>query len=755
MDKIRRKFSLADGFVLSLITGVILATVVFNTVIGKDLGGAVFDGIEKEISDIAAIRGGAVFARSWKLVSAQGFDPFFFLALLLPGFARSIIMAGYFLKFGLASGVMYMFLDKHTRIAPVYAYVLGILYAFSSQVMFTAQFNTVMNLAVFMPLFMCCADSYLRERSHVSFIRLSVSSALVTVCYLPGLLAGIPFMFVSTLLMCIALYSGFTKCMKSFLSSIPPVLLGIVLSNFALMPVLGDYEISFTFKEAYESARMNYKLYDILCNMFAFSSGSLSNINPPVFYIGLLTAVLFVLFLLNRKIPFRLKTAVLITGVLMYASLASSFVRWLSLPYGINPVITASRLIGFTAVIMFCCGISVKNIKDVPEGLIYASGLIPCAFVVLAGGAQSEVKRLPLILIGTIAGLIGWMLFLKAFNDHKIGRAGLTVFLALAVSFIGFNAFKIISANTISHDFTKSPFGETEEGDDRGIIYDEDGVDISVFTKNDETRYLILSSDMSQMTGSYIDMINAASRASLGGDVFENTDLRMVFAQNLTSQGPGIYTVTPGFNQIVFNCDIEDDGDYYLCSSFHCPVTIEQVSKTFDMEDIYDGPFLHKIDNVAASYGITLDLNVNEAETQTISLGKLIPEALDDLNLRTRTVNSSGIEFTFDDIPGRSGGIKMIIFNIPYESDLSVSVNGRKCDKTSYAGLLAVTFPASSDRTVYKVDIDKNVTGLASGVCISVLGLVMLLAIGVVNKYNNSTKENNTEVMTDAQQEDN
>ena len=83
MDKIRHKFTATDGFVLSLITGVVLATVVFNIVLGKDMGGAIFDGIGKCSEDISAIRGGAVFARSWEIVSSQGFDPFFLLSLLL------------------------------------------------------------------------------------------------------------------------------------------------------------------------------------------------------------------------------------------------------------------------------------------------------------------------------------------------------------------------------------------------------------------------------------------------------------------------------------------------------------------------------------------------------------------------------------------------------------------------------------------------------------------------------------------------
>ncbi|MCR4688628.1 MAG: YfhO family protein [Saccharofermentans sp.] len=757
MDKIRRKFSFADGFVLSLLIGVVTATVVFNILMDKQTGGAIFDGIASCATDVAEIRGGAVFADRWSIISAQGFDPFFLLALLLPGFAQNITLAGFFLKFGIAAGIMYVFLNKHTGAAPAFALVLSEVYAFSSQVIFTAQFNAVMNLTILMPLFMCVVDTYLRRRTYTDFIKLSIVTALMGLCYLPGLFAGLPFAIIMTLVMCIALYSGFAKCMKSFASALMPILLGLVIPSFTWIPLLGTYEITFTFEEAYDNAAMNFKLYDILSNMFAFSSGSMSNINPPVFYIGLITIVLIAIFLMNGKIPFRLKVSVLIISVLTYATMASSFMRWFSLPYGQNPIISASRLIAFTALLMFACGISARNMRDIQTGVIYAAGLIPCAFVVLTGNPGSDITRNTLVLIGTIAGFIAWMLFIKTCAAGRANKAFLIAFLVAAILVIGFNTYKIASLNTISHDFTMDPYNEPEESESMGVFYDEDGdTDLSVFTDSNEVRYLILSSDMSQMQGTYLDKINAAARAALAENVFDIEELRLASASNLTCPGVGYYSILPGFNSATFNCDIEDGGEYYLCSSFHCPISIEQASKTFELQDVYDGPFLHKVDNVAASYGITMYFNANEEETASIALGRLDPDGRDLLNSITRSAETGEISFRFDDIPGRAGGIKMVVTNIPYEPALTVKVNGRTCDTVSYAGLLAFTFSASSDRDTYNIDIDKSVAGLGAGIFISVTGIVLLLAIGVINKYNVNIEDNkNSEEECDAQQEDN
>ena len=756
MDKTRHKFTATDGFVLSLITGVVLATVVFNIVLGKDMGGAIFDGIGKCSEDIAAIRGGAVFARSWEIVSSQGFDPFFLLSLLLPGFADNIIMAGFFLKFGICAGIMYLFLNKHTGCSPFFAFILGEIYAFSSQVLFTAQFNPVMNLTLILPAFMCAMDSFLRKRGYIEFIKVSLVTALMGLCLLPGLLAGIPFALVITLFMCIALYEGFVKCMKAYAGSIPPVLLGLIVSNFALMPVIGRSDITFTFKEAYENARMNFRLYDVLAGTFALDSGSMSNINPPVLYIGLVTIVLIVLFIINAKIPFKLKFAFLLTGSLTYITCASSFMRWFTQPGGQNPVITSARLIGFTAICIFIAGISARNIRGLTDAAVYAAGLVPCAFVVLTGGSKSEVTKLPLVLIGTISGFIVWSLFIRSIRDGRASKAALICFTALSVGFIGFNTYKIVSANTISHDFTKAPFDLCSDDVKKSVIYDESDMSLSVFTESSDLKYLILSSDMSQITGSYIDMINGASRAALKDNIFEIQDLRLAAAENLTCPGLGCYTVYPGFNSVTFNCDVEADGDYYLCSEFDATVSIEQMSKTYELQDVYDGPFVHKLDNIAAMHGITLYINSNDMQTAGISLAKLLPGAAEELNQITYSAEGTGIRFSFDDIPGRSGGIKMIIFSIPYDEDLVVSINGRKCDKVSYAGLLAVSFPASADRPEYKVSIEKSVPGLTAGIVISIIGAALVLAIGIINKYNKEIVEkSNTEGKDDAQQEDN
>ena len=44
--------------------------------------------------------------------------------------------------------------------------------------------------------------------------------------------------------------------------------------------------------------------------MFCLKSGNMSSVNPPLFYIGMITITALVIFFINSRIPFRVKITV-------------------------------------------------------------------------------------------------------------------------------------------------------------------------------------------------------------------------------------------------------------------------------------------------------------------------------------------------------------------------------------------------------------------------------------------------------------
>ena len=156
-----------DGFVICFLAAACAATIALNIGLsvspGKilptplsmrtgDMSENIIAGLKIAENDVAAIRSGLGAAETWSLISERNLDLFFFIALILPmSLTKSILTIGYFLKFGLAASMMYAFCNRHVGLRRLYSFLLGMMYAFSSQIIMTAQFSQVMNMAILIP----------------------------------------------------------------------------------------------------------------------------------------------------------------------------------------------------------------------------------------------------------------------------------------------------------------------------------------------------------------------------------------------------------------------------------------------------------------------------------------------------------------------------------------------------------------------------------------------------------------------------
>ena len=150
-----------------------------------------------------------------------------------------------------------------------------------------------------------------------------------------------------------------------------------------------------------------------------------------------------------------------------------------------------------------------------------------------------------------------------------------------------------------------------------------------------------------------------------------------------------------------------------------------------------------------------MSFNSNNEETEEITYQRLIPENLDALNNATREAEGLGFSFGYGDIPGSQGGIKTIIFSIPYSDEYTVSFNGNNAETFEYDGRLAAVFSCSENVPGYDVIIGRKVPGLGGGITVTVVMAAFLVAMTVRGGYNKKASSDDGKAGTDAQQEDN
>lgn len=765
-----------DGAVITFLAAVFMAVLAFqiclNTKPGQFLpkqltlrndttGVYIIQGIEDSAAEASLIReslsgnGSMTAGECWLEITNDNLDPFFLLAVAFPGAARFIIEIGFFLKFGLAAAFMYYFCCRHIGPGRIMSVILGLSYAFASQVILLAQFSAVMNLAVLFPLVLSSYDSFLRKRTIKKFIFATVVSALLAACGTCADIVGLPFLVLASLIMCLALYDTAKTILSSWVRLLTTEIVGLLLAGFIVFPRFASLEPVFDFEAAYEKAAVNYTFFDILIRTKLMQAGGITGEVAPEWYFGILAVTALVLFAANRKIPFRLKAGVFAVTAVTFITCCSSFVREMFTLVKVTPVITGSRLICLSAILIFAAALSIKNASGLANGVYFASCLIPCAMVMLSNVRSYDGKSSAMSLVLTI---LAYVICACAVRYQAEGGSGwkMKTFAVLAVFTVFCNTAFQIANNTVKAIAVRNPYGASEQ-EDMARLSCEEGFEMSVFTDSDKIRYLITSTDLSEAAGDmeYVRALNLASQSALTGDLFTFESASAYNMRNMTADGMNRYSISSGHSEASFSVGSDGEGRCFIFSSFTCPGSISFNQGGYNSNMEFDGSYICEVGNDGGIGTVYLSYNSNVEETGEITFQRLIPGALEALNEATHTSDGLKFSFGFDDIPGMQGGIKTVIFSIPYSDDYSVRIAGREAKTFEYNGRLAAVFSCSSDTPSYDVVIGRKVPGLGGGIAVSVVIGIFLIAMAVKGGYNNKASSDDGKAGSDAQQEDN
>ncbi|MBO4450011.1 MAG: YfhO family protein [Clostridiales bacterium] len=745
-----------DGFVICFLAAAATATIALNLGLsvgpGKilpatlsmrtgDMSENIIAGLKVAENDVARIKSGLSSAEAWELISDRNLDLFFFIALLLPqSLTKAVLTIGYFLRFGLAASLMYAFCCRHAGLRRLYSFLLGMMYAFSSQVVLTAQFTPVMNMVILIPCALSAFDSYLRTRTWKSFALSALACALIAASGSYGCISGIPFLIVSSLVLSIGLYSRKRKVFSSWMKLWGAIITGTAMAAFSVIPRFIGQVPKFDVVQAAKTAEMRYDFYDLLRHMFVAQSGGLENDMPPVFYIGILTVEALILFWFNFKIPVRVKVTAAFVISVWYISCASSFVSGAVSIFGESPVLSSTRLICLEAFLFFYAAIALKNISGVERGALYASFLIPLGFLVFSGNNYTDIQFSTTINLGTgivmlVCGIINSRLALQP--SGKKFKMFVAVLGALAITV---NASFIMFNNSVSASGTGlSAISDAEEDDDDLFGEDED-IGLSVFSNAD--NYLLFSEDISShKADSFADGFNYASGMAQAGECFSEYDLAFVYSDQADHKEKDIYSVGAGFSSITFEITCKDGDRLFVYSGFGGDITIRNTNGEFEEETDISGPSLCELEATPGKHELAFFFDLEEASESRLAVMRVNPGAAERLQKATRAMNKGSFSFKYNDIPGMHAGPVSLLTSKAYDPGTRISVNGKTCRTFEYLGLTGCAFVASDKVSDYNVQISKVIPGLSGGITLSVAVCLAILAIPVIYKYSNKNKK--------------
>ena len=703
-------------------------------------------GIDLALGDIEMIRNGNAGADLWRLLTFVHLDLFFYLALLLPeAAAKAVLMTGYFVRFGLVAAAMYYFMSEHLKLTKMFSGLLAAMYAFSTQIVFTAQLPEIMNMSFMLPVLMSAIDSYYKKRTWKSFSFVCIASFLLGATGGYGIMTGMPAIVFISLLMSFALYNSAKMALSSWVKALGSIFTGLVMTAAMSVPGLYIMETDINVTDSFKNAKVLYTVFDVIRGTFLLRSGSIVMNSAPVFYVGILTLVAIIAFALNETIPLKLKVMSAVITAVFYITCCSSFVNEMISVFGTSPLLSSSRLICLEILLFFIAGIGLKNINGLTRGEHIATCLIPMGFLIMANNSTAGTTLASPILISTFIAVIVEASLVYALAKGKLSNKAKIVSFVLVYAFIGVNASFIMFNNTITKTSVEELFvPDYGEGETQALILDE-GFDLPAINSGND--YQLVNSDLGifDFEGSSIDGINFISNCITDEDLFEEIFITPSIDQDFILKGPDRFGLDMGTTAISFDpFDVKPGERLFVYCTAMEGASFKIWSSNGDSERFFTGPFLTELDEFEGEVKLEFLIDSEGEEVCYISLYRLNENALNSIKQYSGKANAS--KFTI----GNNVSVGTYTLILPYiHDDSKVKINGKYCESFDFYGKHACTFDYYGDGAI-DVSIEHKDTGIIPGVLISVIAALCFVAIPLTQMYNKkkivSGEGNNTNV---------
>lgn len=483
----------------------------------------IFNGVKHDIEFASDFS----FSRGIREFLSFHVDPFFLIATILPqSLAPKFLYFAYFLRFGLASLTMNRLLRKQMEFGAVFSCLLGVIYSLCAPVLMISSYSSLMDVIILIPLVLSSTvefykDNYSMKRG-IIFALLFGLTLIISGNY--ALLYVVPFVFCAITFLASCTSHKFSRTLVSLICILPYYVVSLLIGGIAIVNSFVASKMVVT-KDILATFDFRITIFDTLLRFFAGKPLISGNLTPAL-YITIFVLITILAFLINSKIPLRIRVSFIVILILYHLSFASKAWYRLSILFQSTDIpseISANmRFACIAAILIFVSAISLRNMHLLSKRQVF--GCTSSIIILLILSNSSAVTEVPSTFSLYFTALAAIISFLLLSNINKLDSKtivtvvlfGLFINLAFVLPISRYKASldddSIIFDNMVTESSYAYPFEE-----------------LSFFEKDVE-KYMVLR-DFTPDANNEIEKLNRIANSAGVRPVFEPlSDCKSFFA---------------------------------------------------------------------------------------------------------------------------------------------------------------------------------------------------------------------------------
>lgn len=695
-----------------------------------------FNGVEKDIK----LSGDFNFLRDVRTLLSSHMDPFFILAVLLPtGAAPIILWLGYFLRFGIASLLMKRLLEKQIELRVELSCLLGVIYSLSSPVIMLSSYSCAMDVLILIPLFIDRLVEFYKHNYRVveGIIVSVILGAMLIVSGDMSLLYVLPFAFVTMVFIAEAVKPKQLRAVGAIICVCPYLILGVLIGSSAIVNSFVSSSISID-KEQLLTFDVRSTMFDTLTRFLDGKPLGTGKFSPSL-SLTIFILLLLVAFLINSKIPLRVRISLLVITILYHFSFASrAWYRFSivfeskSIPSDIS---SDMRFVLLSALLVFAAAISLKNIYLLNRKILFACAGAILIFVIISN--NSKVDNSPSLFSVYFSAAAVIISYLLIANLSRPKSALIAAVVVMAGIMLNLSFILPISSYKASMDDDSEIF----DSGLKEVTYEYPFEELDFFNKNVD-EYVLLH-NYTENNYNEIEELNYIINSTGNKSLFAYTDMRSFFSGGripLIDGAPMEESEGKVESYVNVYIPTNDIGRDVVCFVTHKgEVTLELTIGDVTTKKVYEGPFIIKLDEIImgdfqAKFLIPRGAMSNPNDKYEFFVCR------DDVLAAFRE-EVKPLETSFQ-IPSATDGttVYTVLTGRTYDKTINVTVNGYSVETMNIHGKLAFPVNALTDSSVI---IETSNTDLIICFSIALFCILCSIVVMVYFEKKGKTNENN------------
>lgn len=726
----------------------------------SDFNGTILNGSVNEAGDSQLIRG--MITGSDKIAKIHGIrallayhlDPFFlFLTLIGKGTVRAFTRV-LFIRVGLAGATACYFVRKHIGIKNTFSFFMSTAYALSGPVLVGTANPQIINLAIVAPLVLSAIDSFARRKSLKQSILLAVAIAALGLGGINGVLSGVILvLFASIVVVSTVVVPG--KRRGVYLKILGLTIIGWCLSAAVLIPAIYDSNSVINIADVFENNVVRYQAFDVIGTLFDGRILTTASVNGiPQVSLSITALFLFVLLIINERVPFILKLTSLMSFLILYVSISWSVADEIMSIFGTSEIVIYSRLAVFAGLMLLYSSISLRNITTLtPRDIFLGCGLL-LGTLFVHKAICTEVAPSTFSMVFSFVAVIALTISFNFMATHPAHPLE-SIITSLLLVGIFINAVYVIGPSDFKDKFLSNSIGKSTTYQE---IYTTKENTLPIFDSTSNSEYIFLSSDIVPLMDKapIPEVINMTSKAALLDPIFVKVQTPCVFSNGVTDLGEGMFVPSSAGLDTTITIRMQNTDlsrRYFVYSGFESLQSLSELYGETVFNNSYNSRFMAEINPIAPNFNLNLKTFTGDVTSEfsvwlydEYSAGKF---AANIRNMDNYKLDLSDISLM------RYPGTKSVITSLDYDSKYIARTNsGRELTTFNLAGKLGITIdnPEDINAITISVPVYDIITGLTvTGVM--VISFVFILLYIYVKRFRNM--ENKKGGMVDVKQEDN